>query len=227
MLHLVESVRMSRAPRTSWTVASTALHAAVIAVVALAGTREVVKQMPEPPTDRIFFADVPRAAAPAGAASHGNPGSISARPALRVPDIAVPAITHMVEGLVRVPTSPWPAADVGAITRVSGPPTREPADPYDRWSVDRAVVPLRDNPAPEFPQTLRSAGVSGEVLARFVVDTTGRVEAASIRIPSASHELFADAVRRWLSRTRYEPAQAGGVRVRQLVEQRVEFSLTR
>jgi len=52
-----------------------------------------------------------------------------------------------------------------------------------------------------------------------------RVEPASVEILRALHDLFAEAVRRWLTRTRYSPAQASGVEVRQLVEQRVEFDL--
>ena len=74
---------------------------------------------------------------------------------------------------------------------------------------------------------LRSASIEGEVLVRFVVDNQGRVEAASIRILETTHSAFADAVRRWLLRSRYAPAEVAGRPVRQLVEQRVSFALLR
>jgi protein TonB len=89
------------------------------------------------------------------------------------------------------------------------------------------VAPRPGNPAPAYPASLRSAQVEGSVLARFIVDTTGRVEAASINFPEATHALFADAVRQSLLRSRYLPAVLGEHAVRQLVEQRFAFTLTR
>jgi len=65
------------------------------------------------------------------------------------------------------------------------------------------------------------------VLVRFVVDTAGRVEVPSIAILSASHALFGETVKQWLKQTRYSPAMANGTTVRQLVQQRVGFALTR
>jgi hypothetical protein len=69
--------------------------------------------------------------------------------------------------------------------------------------------------------------VEGDVVARFVVDTLGRVEPGSIAILAATHALFAAEVRAWLSRTRYRPAEYEGRVVRQLVEQRIGFALRR
>jgi protein TonB len=78
-----------------------------------------------------------------------------------------------------------------------------------------------------YPAALRSAQIEGEVVARFVVDTTGRAEPASISFPAATHPQFADAVRLTLLRSRYFAAMIGGRSVRQLVEQRFAFTLTR
>jgi hypothetical protein len=63
------------------------------------------------------------------------------------------------------------------------------------------------------------------VSARFVVDTLGRVEPASIEITETTHTLFADAVRVALLRQRFLPAAAGGHLVRQLVVQPFEFRI--
>jgi len=93
--------------------------------------------------------------------------------------------------------------------------------------VERAVSLLPNQPVPRYPEALRLAGVGGRVVARFVVDTAGRVEAASIEFPEASHALFAEAVRSALQRQRFAPAEMGGHRVRQLVLQPFSFVANR
>jgi periplasmic protein TonB len=74
---------------------------------------------------------------------------------------------------------------------------------------------------------LRSANVEGEVLVQFVVDTTGRVEKGSIKILKSSHELFTNAVQSALNSMRFYPAEIGGRKVKQLVQQPFNFALTR
>ena len=94
-------------------------------------------------------------------------------------------------------------------------------------AVDKAAMPMAGNPTPIYPARLRSAQLEGSVIARFVVDSVGRAEPASIDILQATHPLFADAVRQALLHSRYEPAMVGNHRVRQLVDQRFTFSLIR
>ncbi len=55
-------------------------------------------------------------------------------------------------------------------------------------------------------------------IAQFVVDTSGRVDMSTFRTVRATDELFVRSVRRALSEWRFRPAEAGGRRVRQLVE---------
>jgi hypothetical protein len=62
---------------------------------------------------------------------------------------------------------------------------------------------------------------------RFVVDTAGRVEAGSVHVVRADHPLFADGGPRRARRRVLPPAEAGGRRVRQLVEQAFAFALAR
>jgi TonB family protein len=57
-----------------------------------------------------------------------------------------------------------------------------------------------------YPETLRSRGVEGEVVVHFVVDSTGRVPASSVRIARATHFEFREAVRKYLIRAQLEPA---------------------
>jgi protein TonB len=98
---------------------------------------------------------------------------------------------------------------------------------YTSELVEKVVAPRPGNPVPAYPASLRAAQIEGSVVARFVVDTTGRVEAASINFPEATHLLFGEAVRQSLLRSRYLPAVVADHTVRQLVEQRFAFTLTR
>ena len=96
--------------------------------------------------------------------------------------------------------------------------------PLEAEAVERPVRLIGAQGGPHYPDALRQMGVEGRVVARFVVDTAGRVEVAFVEYVEATHQLFADAVRTALARARFVPAEAGGRRVRQLVVQRFIFS---
>jgi TonB family protein len=110
--------------------------------------------------------------------------------------------------------------------RGDGPSTGPVNGAWTAASVDRAVVPLEGNPHPAYPEQMRAAHLEGQVDVRFVVDTAGRAEPGTITIVAATHAQFADAVRVVLLRSRYRPAEVRGRHVRQLVEQRFDFTLT-
>lgn len=59
----------------------------------------------------------------------------------------------------------------------------------------------------------------------FVVDTTGRAEASSIQILRTTNDLFGAAVRTALPNMRFLPAEAGGKKVRQKVQQPFVFTI--
>lgn len=90
--------------------------------------------------------------------------------------------------------------------------------------VERAAA-LEGTVAPRYPAMLRERGIEGSVTLRFVVDTAGRVEPASVVVVSSTHELFAAAARAALPRLRFTPAAAGGRHVRQLVELPFTFEI--
>jgi len=96
---------------------------------------------------------------------------------------------------------------------------------YSEALVERTVWPRRGNPAPGYPERLRSAGIDRRFFVVFVVDTTGRVEKESISFPPEANELFTQAVRRALLRSRYFPAEVAGRPVRQEVRQEFVFKL--
>ena len=237
---LLES-RARRRRRPVVVAASAAAHAVMIAVVvwATAGA----EPGPERPRDAdITYLPVPErppepAVAPPRPASPSTPSAPSDAPALPVIDVPV----DVPVGIPDVdPTRVLPSGDafekgLGAILRPgggppgggTGPSLASGDAPVDRASVDREVVPRADNPPPRYPDVLRSAGVEGGVSVRFVVDTLGRVEPASVQVVQTDHAMFADAVRAALGRARFTPAELQGRRVRQLVEQRFGFVIER
>jgi protein TonB len=91
-------------------------------------------------------------------------------------------------------------------------------------TVDKAAAltaPVR----PRYPDQLRAAGVTGRVVVRLVVDATGRVEPGSVTVRESSHDLFTQAVRAVLPALQFAPAEAGGRKVRMLVDLPFEFRL--
>jgi periplasmic protein TonB len=65
------------------------------------------------------------------------------------------------------------------------------------------------------------------VLAQFVVDTTGKAEVGTFKVLKSSHDLFAQAVRSALPGMRFIPAEVGGRRVKQLVQQPFAFAIAK
>lgn len=215
---------------------SVGLHTAVIAL-ALAATARANLGPPEhpisldpPPAFVVPIAPVDNLKEPV---PDGRPVCCIKIPeGLDIPSIPVPSdLTHIDAGPAVTPAD-WHvtscldcAAGVGGGNGTRG--LGSPAGLHTSETVEWAARPLRDNPAPVYPAALRSAQIEGVVDAQFIVDTLGRAEPASIVIRRTTHQLFADAVRQALLRSRYEPAVADNRKVRQLVEQRFTFSLIR
>jgi periplasmic protein TonB len=99
--------------------------------------------------------------------------------------------------------------------------------PYFEFQVERQVRPGENNQAPRYPDMLRSANVEGQVVATFVVDTTGRADMSSFKVLSSTHELFTAAVRSSLPSMRFYPAEVAGRKVKQLVSMPFVFSLSK
>lgn len=93
--------------------------------------------------------------------------------------------------------------------------------------VERPVMQAPNSATPAYPDVLRQAGIEGEVLVSFVVDTIGRVEVSSFKVIRATHEFFATAVKNALPRMRFIPAELGTHKVRQLVQQPYSFAIVK
>ena len=98
---------------------------------------------------------------------------------------------------------------------------------YDEAAVDKIAEAMRENPKPVYPFSLRMAGFEDSFIVQFVVDTAGRVDEQSLEFPKQAHRLLIESVRDALRRSRYFPAVLGGQPVRQLVQQRFSFVLSR
>ncbi len=98
---------------------------------------------------------------------------------------------------------------------------------YYEFQVEKPVMQAPGSAQPQYPDILRQAGVEGDVLATFIVDTTGRAETGSFKVLRTTHELFAKAVQSALPRMRFIPAEVGGKKVKQLVQQPFTFTISK
>jgi periplasmic protein TonB len=96
---------------------------------------------------------------------------------------------------------------------------------YFEYQVERQARALPDNPPPRFPEELRARHIEGEVLAQFVVDTTGYPDTLTFKVFKTRHPLFTSAVRAALPTMRFTPAEVGGRKVKQLVQMPFNFEL--
>jgi hypothetical protein len=108
--------------------------------------------------------------------------------------------------------APTKSVTNGAPKKVSGT--------YFEFQVEQPASPLGT-------QTLKRpaelAGVSGDVIAQYVVDQNGLVEMSSFKVLSAADPRLVPTVKSALSNWHYQPATVGGRKVKQLVQQAFEF----
>jgi protein TonB len=232
-MQLLESSHVARRSRG---VAATSVVAHVVLLgLAIRATAAAADRFAEPsPEHAVFFTPPPPAPPPVEArpsTSSGGPATGPAMPTMPAPEIPDVASTEL-------PSVDTPLADpsrgaldalrdaAGGLPTGAGTPLASPDGVFSEMTVERAVVAI-PGAVPRYPDALRGAGLEGRVVARFVVDTAGRVEAGSVQIVSAAHPAFAEAVRRTLPALRFRAAEAGGRRVRQLVDMPFDFVLTR
>ena len=98
---------------------------------------------------------------------------------------------------------------------------------YFEFQVEKPASAASGNPAPRYPEVLKSSGVEGKVMAQFVVLETGRADMDTFKILSSDNDLFSSAVKNVLPSMRFLPAEIGGKKVRQLVQLPFEFKINR
>ena len=224
-----------RQRRRASTLASIVVHTAVIAgaIVATASARTEPAREDRSPGHPPFYVLVPRegrrTSAPRQPTLPRNPSwTTESLPIDRSWILFSPTANPMMSTevdpgrLLAGDTMPFglPRAPIGG--ELVGPVGGD--QPATAATVDKAAAMLAP-PRPRYPDQLRAAGVTGRVVVRLVVDTAGRVEPATVVILEATHDLFARAVRAALPSLRFAPAEAGGRKVRMLVDLPFEFRL--
>ena len=157
---------------------------------------------------------------------------------------AVPISTPTID---QIPAASWTEpslpslADVGregverAVIAIGGSGTPGPRTVVDgggnpdgdAWRGSELLMRVVTSSIPRYPAALRQSGIDGRVLVRFVVDTAGRIDMASVQVLQSTHELFTRAVRDALAGFRFRPAEQGRHRVPALAEMPFEFRITR
>ena len=88
------------------------------------------------------------------------------------------------------------------------------------------LMRLLENPVPpRYPEAMRRAGVEGDVVVKFIVDTTGRVDMGSLEVLRSTHDAFTAAARETLAKLRFAPATTGERKTRALAVMPFHFTL--
>ncbi|HZS62735.1 MAG TPA: TonB family protein [Gemmatimonadaceae bacterium] len=207
---------------------SAAIHVSIVGLYMMVRpTRTEARPTPEQPTMVLYH---PRSSPQDPITTHLRrpigtlPGTIVPVPTTVPPTI--PPIDAHIRGL---PTftedTTWTTGPSETHAGGRGSAGQTPGGVLSADVVDVQVTPYANAPTPRYPESLRGAGVEGEVTLEFVVDTSGRVERGSVRTISSTAEAFVVSVSDALAATRYHPALVGGCHVRQLVRQQFVFSL--
>jgi bla regulator protein blaR1 len=114
-----------------------------------------------------------------------------------------------------------------AVSTTAKPQIVNPDQPYFEFQVEKQVRTAPGSAYPKYPQDLKKANVNGEVLAQFIVDTTGVAILNTFKVLKATNQQFADAVKSALPGMRFVPAEIGGRKVMQMVQQPFTFALSK
>jgi protein TonB len=236
MLNVLLESKAPRTRRVGGTLASTLVHAALVSgAIALtvpkpggatAGPTPPVippiyipikpRPEPRPPTSSRTRPESPTSVAPPA------PG-----PVLEFHGPNVPLIRDIVP-TTTMSTSEEFGPGIKSNGPIGAPPgLGSPGGVVDEHLVDRAPRLIGTPVQPSFPSALRQSGRGGRVLVQFVVDTTGRAEMDGFTVMETTDPLFAESVRNVLPRYRFSPGEAGGRRVRTMVQLPFDFTLLR
>ena len=94
----------------------------------------------------------------------------------------------------------------------------------DAALVDEPAVVVHQ-PSPRYPPVLQHAGIEGRVIVEFIIDTTGHMEAPSLRVLESSNPGFDLAAGGTVRRSVFRPARVHGSPVRQRTIQSIAFRI--
>lgn len=218
------------------TVISAIFHGAII-VASVYATAGAVQEDEEPVVQKVDFVEIKKEEPPPPPDQPPPPQDVVAAPPppkgfqvlsapVNIPDV-IPEIDLSKKLTDEADFSGKGVAGGVASGVVGGTAPVNVDQTYFDFQVEKPVAPIPGSGAPRYPDILRSASVEGQVVAQFVVDTTGRIEIATFKVITSTHDLFVAAVRNALPQMRFLPAEVGGRKVKQLVQQPFVFNLAR
>ena len=214
---LVES--SPRRTRRRGSVVVSLVARALVLMAAVAAARPVPKDPPRPSRVIPFHPPRPSTTPPS---TRGNaPGNRT--DILQLLDGITGETLHGITGEIEAAVGEVGPANAPTVAIEWPPAIRHPLPSPPEGLIDRQAVPLATNPTPRYPAELRSARIEGSVLARFVVDTAGRVDMSSVTIEVADHPRFAGAVIETLKQWRFRSAESQGRKISQLMVQPFAF----
>ena len=189
---------------------SIAVHVAVGAALLLGSANPGQSDPDRPRARKIVFQ------LPAPREGDGGVGG------LRIPG----PITIAAPDFGSIPT-PSPVPLTGTASPVFSPSSTSGAvDGQSGWSgLTETSAEMLTSPLPAYPDLLRQAGVEGRVVLEAIVDTTGRVLAASILVVSATNPAFVAPARQALLASLFRPGMVGGKPVQMRVRIPYDFTI--
>lgn len=223
--------------RGGGTMTSMVVHAAIIAGTVMATMRADApgpRDVPIPP-EIVYRAPLPQQPTSQPQPSTGGATGVAPGTVTILVPTTIPTGIPTIDMTVDVPAGPTTtvllggpatgATEGGFGSAGGGYGAPDASGAWDAHTVEVPVVPDARNPSPLYPEMLRTAGMTGRVVAEFVVDSTGRVRAGSLVIVESTHELFTSSVRRTVPSFRFTPARVQGHRVAQRVRVPFEFEV--
>lgn len=218
------------------TVISAIFHGAII-VASVYATAGAVQEEEEPLVQKVDFVEIKKEEPPPPQDQPPPPPDVVAAPPppkgfqvlsapVNIPDV-IPEIDLSKKLTDEADFSGKGVAGGVASGVVGGTAPVNTDQTYFDFQVEKPVAPIPGSGSPRYPDILRSASVEGQVVAQFVVDTTGRIEIPTFKVITSTHDLFVAAVRNALPQMRFLPAEVGGRKVKQLVQQPFVFNLSR
>jgi protein TonB len=234
--NLIES-KPKKQRTTGGLIISGILHA-VIGTAAVYGTLQAKEQLEKPKAEKVEFVEMKKKDEPPPPKEQPPPppdvvaappppkGFLVLQAPIKVPDV-LPDIDLSKKVTDEADFSGKGVAGGTSKGVVGGTAPVNTDQPYFEFQVEKQVTTAPGSPQPRYPDMLKSANVEGEVLAQFVVDTTGHAEMNTFKVLKSSHELFTQSVRNVLPNMRFYAAEIGGRKVKQMVQQPFTFALTK
>jgi protein TonB len=234
--NLIES-KPKKQKTTGGLILSGLIHALLI-TAAVFGTLQASQQLEKPKAEKVEFVDMKKKEEPPPPKEEPKPipkdvvaappppkGYLVLTAPIKVPDV-LPDI-DLTKKVTDEADFTGKGVAGGTSKGVVGGTAVNTDQPYFEFQVEKQVQTAAGSPQPRYPEMLKSANIEGEVLAQFVVDTTGRAEMGTFKVLKSSHDGFTQAVRNVLPNMKFYPAEIGGRKVKQMVQQPFTFALTK